>query len=127
MDRNRIFWNEDQLSNIKNKIRLGIVNLANMVVDVTEVPAQPLEIDQSLINHLAIFFDFNEINDEMYFGLNPLIRKIVAKRFRDFIRINFSHTHENKHVPEADGYSELWQQEILARFAKQSRPKVSVN
>lgn len=127
MDRNRIFWNKDQLSNIKHNIRLGIVDLANMVMHGTETSGSPMEYNPSLVNHLAIFFDFNEINDEMFFRLDLQIQKIVAKRFRDFIRINLSHTRQNNHVPEADGYAEHWQQDILATFAKRSRPPLPVN
>ena len=127
MDRNRIFWNKDQLSNIKHNIRLGIVDLANMVMHDTKISDSPMEYNHSLVNHLAIFFDFNEINDEMFSRLNLQIQKIVAKRFRDFIRINFAHTRQNKHVPEADGYAEQWQQDILATFAKRNRPPLPAN
>ncbi|MCP4022898.1 MAG: hypothetical protein GY729_13740 [Desulfobacteraceae bacterium] len=127
MDRNRIFWTEDQLLNIKRHIRLGIVDLANMVMDSAGDSDSSAKIDQSLVNHLAIFFDFNQINDDMYYRLNLPVRKIVAKRFRDFIRISFSHTRDNKHVPEADGYAEQWQQKIIAAFAKKSRPSLPID
>ncbi|MCG8687400.1 MAG: ATP-binding protein [Desulfobacterales bacterium] len=117
MDRNRIFWTDEQLASMKKIIRTGIVDLVNMVI------CEPEDmIDQSLINHLAIFFDFNEIDDAMYSRLDHRIQAIIAKRFRDFIRINFAHTQHNSHVPEADGYAEDWQQEILDRFRKRSRP-----
>lgn len=127
MDRNRIFWNDNQLSNIKRTIRLGIVNLVNMVMDYGKDPVSTMEIDPSLVNHLAVFFDFNEIDDQMFSGLNLPLREILAKRFRDFIRINFPHTRDNSHVPGADGYGEKWQQEILSAFAKRSRPPVAVS
>ncbi|MCG8633528.1 MAG: ATP-binding protein [Desulfobacterales bacterium] len=122
MDRNRIFWTDARLTEIKQKIREAIVDLANMLMDDCRSQTPPLSVEPSLINHLAVFFDFNEINDEMYGALAPPIRRIVAKRFRDFIRINFAHTGEKKHVPDADGYGEQWQQDILAAFAKRGRP-----
>ena len=122
MDRNRIFWTDVQLQDIKHRIRLAIVDLANMLIKDSNAQDPPLTIESSLINHLAIFFNFNEINDEMYDGLAAPIRMIVAKRFRDFIRINFAHTGDKRHVPDADGYGEQWQQDILAAFAKRSRP-----
>ncbi len=122
MDRNRIFWTDVQLQDIKHRIRLAIVDLTNMLIEDSYAQNPPLTIEASLINHLAIFFDFNEINDEMYDGLANPIRLIVAKRFRDFIRINFAHTGKKRHVPDADGYGEQWQQDILAGFTKRSRP-----
>jgi hypothetical protein len=122
MDRNRIFWTDVQLQDIKHRIRTAIVDLANMLIDDSETQDPPLTIEPSLINHLAIFFDFNEIDDGMYQKLAVPIRRIVAKRFRDFIRINFAHTGKKRHVPDADGYGEQWQQDILAAFAKRSRP-----
>ena len=126
MDRNRIFWTDRQLLTVKEIIRKGIVDLANMVLESAAGTDPSEDINSSLVNHLAVFFDFNEINDEIYFRLNPDLQNIVAKRFRDFIRINFSHTRENRHVPDADGYGERWQQEILASFADRSRPPVRI-
>lgn len=126
MDRNRIFWTEQQLQNIKRTIRLGMVDLAKQLLTDTQALNPPLTINPSLINHLAIFFDFNEIDDEMFAGLGQPVREIVAKRFRDFIRINFAHTRKKNPVPEADGYGEKWQQKILATFAKRSRPPLPV-
>ncbi len=120
MDRNRIFWTDAQLRQIKQTIRSGIVALADMAV--TGSSARGISVSDSLINHLAIFFDFNEITDEMYDALTLPVRRIVAKRFQDFVRINFAHTGNRRHVPDADGYNEGWQREILAAFANRSRP-----
>jgi len=126
MDRNRIFWTEQQLQNIKKRIRLGLVDLAHQIIKDTKAMDPPLIINENLINNLAIFFDFNEIDDEMYSGLARVIRKIIAKRFRDFIRINYAHTGEYKNVPEADDYTEKWQREILNSFKKRSRPPLPI-
>ena len=126
MDRNRIFWTEQQLQHIKRTIRLGMVDLANQLLTDTLVKNPSLTIKDSLINHLAIFFDFNEIDDEMYRRLGQPVRKIIAKRFRDFVRVQFAHTGKQNNVPDADGYGEKWQQEILETFAKKSRPPLPI-
>lgn len=126
MDRNRIFWTEQQLQNIKQRIRLGLANLVNQILKDTQAMEPPLTVQETLINNLAIFFDFNEIDDEMYSCLAKAVRKIVAKRFRDFIRVNFAHTGENRNVPEADDYGEKWQREILNAFKKRSRPPLPI-
>jgi len=127
MDRNRIFWTGQQLQNIKRAIRMGMVDLANQVLTAALALTPPEHTARSLINHLAIFFDFNEIDDEMYRSLGQPVREIVAKRFRDFVRVNFAHTLKKRHVPEAVGYSEMWQQEILASFANRGRPPLPLN
>ena len=125
MDRNRIFWTDAQHHHIKRTVRLGLVDIANQLLIDTGKLNPPLAVEQSMINHLSIFFDFNEVDDEMYQHLPGPVKEIVAKRFRDFVRIHFAHTQQNRHVPEADGYAEKWQQTILASFSKRSRPPVS--
>ena len=122
MDRNRVFWTEAQLQAIKRIIQMGIVDLARQVLVDTAGQTPPLTFGQSLVNHLAIFFDFNDINDEMYQKLPGPVQKIVAKRFRDFVRVHFAHTRDKNHVPDADGYGEKWQHSILTTFAQRSRP-----
>lgn len=117
MDRNRIFWTDRRLSEIKRQIRLGIVDLANAVL--AEVPGDE---GTSLANHLAIFFDLNDLDDEMYNRLNSKIRQKKAKQFRDFIRVHAAHTGDQRQVPDADGYGEDWQKEILKGFLKRARP-----
>jgi len=122
MDRNRIFWTDEQLLHVKRMIRLGIVDLANQLLQGSQAETPALNVQQSVINHLAIFFDFNEVDNSMYTSLTKPIQKIIAKRFRDFVRVNFAHTGKNSDVPDADGYSEAWQQEILKTFANKARP-----
>lgn len=124
MDRNRIFWTEAQLQGLKRLIRLGLVDLANQVMAEKKGLEPPWSIDNGLIQHLAIFFDFNDIDDDMYQGLAQPVRDIVAKRFRDFIRVHFAHSGDKRHVPDADGYAEHWQQRILDTFKKKSRPSL---
>ncbi len=124
MDRNRIFWTARQLNMIKRTIRLGIVDLVNQLLEDMLKHPPPAATKQSLINNLAVFFDFNEMDDEMFNRLEQPIRKITAKRFRDFIRVNFAHTQKQQQIPEADGYGEKWQQQILETFAEKSRPSL---
>jgi hypothetical protein len=52
----------------------------------------------------------------MYARLSEPIRRVVEKRFRDFVRIHFAHTLRKGGIVEADGYSEAWQQQALKNF-----------
>jgi hypothetical protein len=58
------------------------------------------------------------VDDTVHQQLNPSIRRIVEKRFRDFIRIHFAHTNRAEGIPEADGYGQRWQQQIVNAFRK---------
>jgi hypothetical protein len=118
MDRNRMFWKTDQLQNIKRIIRHGLVDVANQLMSV--VQAQDLSVNtlNSIVNHLAIFFDFSDVDDMMYNHLPESIRRVVEKKFRDFVRINFAHTLKMNGIAESDGYSESWQQQVLKYFTK---------
>jgi hypothetical protein len=116
MDRNRIFWTTDQLQNIKKTIRHGMADAANQLMAEIQTQHAPVNTLNSIVNHLAIFFDFSDVDDAIYNQLCEPIRKIVAKRFRDFIRINFAHTRRSNPITEADGYNEHWQQQILESF-----------
>ena len=118
MDRNRIFWTPDQLQNIKRVIRHGLVGVANQLLSAIQAQDVAVNTLNSIVNHLAIFFDFNDVDDAMYNHLSPPIRKVVEKRFRDFVRINFAHTLKKNGLAEADGYSESWQQQVLNTFTK---------
>ncbi len=118
MDRNRIFWTDSQLLEIKNAIRIGLADAASQfMAAVTAQNAEP-KIQQSIINNLSIFFDFNEVDDAVHQRLCAPLRKVVEKRFRDFVRIHFPHTRRNEGIPEADGYSHSWQKQIVDAFRK---------
>jgi hypothetical protein len=118
MDRNRMFWTTDQLRNIKRIIRYGLVDVANQLLSAVQAQDMSVNTYNSIVNHLAIFFDFSEVDDVMYNRLSEPIRIKVEKRFRDFVRINFAHTLKLNGITEADGYCESWQQNILNSFTK---------
>jgi len=118
MDRNRMFWKTDQLQNIKRVIRHGLVDVANQLMSAVQAQDGSVNTLNSIVNHLAIFFDFSDVDDIMYNHLSEPIRRVVEKRFRDFVRINFSRTLIKNGIAEAEGYSESWQQQVLKSFAK---------
>lgn len=118
MDRNRIFWKADQLQNIKRLIRHGLVDVTRQLMSAITTHEVSENTLNSMVNHLGIFFDFSEVDDGMYNQLPEPVRRLVEKRFRDFVRINFSHTMRKSSIADADGYSEAWQQQVLKKFVK---------
>ena len=125
MDRNRMFWKTNQLKSIKRVVRHGLVDVANQLMSAVQAQEVSKNTLNSIVNHLAIFFDFSDVDDVMYDHLSKPIRRVVEKRFRDFVRINFAHTLKKSGIAEADDYSESWQQQILKSFVK--FPKGSPN
>ena len=121
MDRNRIFWTGDQLRRIKRGIRHGLVDLANQLMAQLQLQSPPEDTFNSVVNHLAIFFDFSDVDDQMHGRLCEPVRTVVEKRFRGFVRIHFAHALRTAGIPEAEGYGERWQQEILASFVRGGR------
>lgn len=118
MDRNRIFWTDSQLRQIKHTIRLGLAVAVDQFMAAVDAQEVAPGTRQSIINNLAIFFDFNEVDDAIHGRLCLPVRKVVEKRFKDFLRIHFAHTFRTEGIPEADGYSHDWQQRIVASFRK---------
>lgn len=119
MDRNRIFWTDRQLLAIKKTIRMALAEATNRFLAAMESQDVDDRTRQSIINNLSIFFDFNEVDDALHQRLDGPIRRVVEKRFRDFVRIHFAHTLRNDGVPEADGYGQQWQRRIIASFRKE--------
>lgn len=118
MDRNRIFWTDEQLRHIKKVVLRGLATAASRFMAAVEAQDVPENSRRSIINHLAIFFEFNEVDDEMHRLLDPSVRAVVEKRFRDFIRIHFAHTIRTGNLRDTAGYCETWQQDVLASFGR---------
>ena len=117
MDRNRIFWDGGRKKAVRQLILLALAEIANQVMDHVRQQGGSGHHQTSVRNHLAIFFDFGEVDDAVHDRLCEPLQKVVDKRFRDFVRVHFAHTRSAASVPAADGYSERWQQRILASFA----------
>ncbi|MDJ0722577.1 MAG: ATP-binding protein [Desulfobacterales bacterium] len=121
MDRNRIFWSEERLAAIKRALRLSLVDVVRRFAAAVEAQEAPEATRTGIFNQLAVFFDFNEVDDGMHARLPPAIRDRIEKRFRDFIRIHFAHAVKTVGRPVADGYNEAWQQAILDSFVNRRR------
>jgi Histidine kinase-, DNA gyrase B-, and HSP90-like ATPase len=120
MDRNRIFWTKDQLGTIKRRIRHGLVAVVGQFMTAVDGQAMPESTRTSIINHLAIFFDFNTVDDAMYDRIPGPIRTIIDKRFRDFIRVHYAHSHRSERLPGGDEYGQRWQQRVLASLMRKA-------
>ena len=120
MDRNRIFWTDEQLGAIKKRIRYGLVDAVAQFMAALARQPPPDNTLNSIVNHLAIFFDVNVVDDLMYARMPEPIRAVVAKRFRDFIRVHYAHARASDGLPGGDEYHQNWQQTVLESFIRKS-------
>jgi hypothetical protein len=120
MDRNRIFWTDEQLQGIKQKIRYGLTDVVAQFMAAVDGQSPPETTRSSIVNQLAIFFDFNTVDDTMMARLPDPIGAIVAKRFRNFIRIHYAHSRGMQALPGSDEYTQKWQQRILESFLRKA-------
>ncbi len=118
MDRNRIFWTDTQLREIKHTLLLGLADAVDRFMTAVDEQGTASNTRQSIVNQLATFFDFNEVDNAVYAKLSQPLRQVVEKRFRDFLRIHFAHTFRSEGIPEADGYNHDWQRRIVNSFRK---------
>ena len=130
MDRNRIYWGKGQLAQTKNRIMAGIVTIANRLMEAIAQQAIPENIDQNLTRKLALFFDFNDVDDTVYDSLNPKLRIMVEDKFKLFIRANRYQFDLSRHKQSAGdnshGYYYNWQQHFIDAFKmKIQRPHTS--
>jgi hypothetical protein len=116
MDRNRIFWTDQEHHEIRRAVRHGLVAVVNALVATMAAQDLKMSTQRSLINQVAVFFDFNEFDDIMHATLCESVREVVEKRFRDFVRIHYAHTLRRNGISEASEYVEAWQQSILEQF-----------
>jgi hypothetical protein len=117
MDRNRIFWDAERKKQVRELILMALADVANQILDSVSKQDAPDHVKTAITNHLSVFFEFGEVNDAVYYRLCSALQGLVAKRFRNFVRIHFAHTRAAAGVPGADGYGEKWQRQILASFA----------
>lgn len=120
MDRNRIFWTEDQLNAIKQCIRHGLADVVDQFMTAVDGQAMPENTRASIISHLAIFFDFNTVDDDMHERIPRPIRTVIDKRFRDFIRVHYAHTDRSGRLPGGDEYAQRWQRHVLESLMRRA-------
>ena len=128
MDRNRLLWKKDQMARVKKRFLAGLVVIVNRLLETLVRQPPPENIQRNIIQKVASFFDFNEVDDAIYDSLNKEICVLVEDQFRRFIRINHSRfdllhnpapTASNSH-----GYIHRWQQHVIDGYKAKGAGKV---
>jgi hypothetical protein len=120
MDRNRIFWSQEQLGEIKRRIHHGLATAVDQFMSEVEGQDMPDGTRRSIVNQLAVFFDIHQVDDAMHARLPQAIRAVLEKRFRDFIRIHYTHTRPSQGGPGEEEYRQRWQRPILESLSRKA-------
>ena len=120
MDRNHLYWAKDQLARTKHMVLMGLVTLANDLLAKLSGQVLPENVRSNLLNKLASFFHFNDVDDVLFEKLNSDIRVRLQEKFRLFIRANrfqFDLSRHRQSRPDiSHGYSAQWQRQIIDGF-----------
>lgn len=128
MDRNRLLWKKDQMVQTKKRVLMGIVTIVNRLMETSSEQSPPDDIQRNIIQKMASFFDFNEVDDAIYDSLNKEISALVEDQFRRFIRIHHSrydllHSPDSK-ASSSHGYIYRWQQRVIDGYKEKGAGKV---
>ena len=128
MDRNRLLWKKDQLAQIKKRFLMGLVVIVNRLLETLSRQSPPENIQRNIIQKVASFFDFNEVDDAVFDALNTEICVRVEDQFHRFIRIHHSRF-DLLHNPESTalnshGYIHRWQQRVIDGYKERGAGKV---
>jgi hypothetical protein len=125
MDRNRLLWKKDQISQTKKRVLMGLVGIVNRLLETLAEQSAPEDIQRNIIQKVGSFFDFNEVDDFIYDTLNKEICVRLEDQFRRFIRIHHSRfdllhnpysTASNSH-----GYIYRWQQRVIDGYKEKAK------
>ena len=122
MDRNRIFWPEEQLRRFRYAVLQSIAVSAGKLLDVYEIQDNPTDNRRKIIQKIADFFDVTDVDDAIFDTLHEQIREILQQRFRSFVRTCISKGDlvgmDFVSIPESHGFHYQWQRKVIDHIAR---------
>jgi hypothetical protein len=127
MDRNRIYWGKDRLTQTKKRVLTGLVTIANHLMEAVDQKSTPENVVQNLTRKLATFFDFNDVDDTLYANLHQKLRALVDRNFQLFVRanryqFNLSRS-KSSQADDSHGYMHDWQQRFIDELKMNGQPE----
>jgi len=122
MDRNRIFWPEEQLRRFRYAVLQGIAVSANHLLNVLEKQDDPSDSRRKIIQKIADFFDVTDVDDALFDTLHEQIQEILRQRFRAFVRTCISRVDlidmDFVSITESHGFHYQWQRKVIDNIAR---------
>ena len=118
MDRNRIFWRQDQLRLFRRTVLQCIANATARMLRVIDhekvMPETRLKIERTI----ASFFEFTAVDDTLFESMYPEIQRLIRQHFRSFLRTSVSisdqHDRDLPAIVAAQGFHYKWQESVAA-------------
>jgi hypothetical protein len=117
MDRNRIFWPEEQLRRFRYAVLHSIAVSAGKLLDVFEGQEDPTDSRRKIVQKIADFFDVTDVDDDVFDTLHEKIQEILQQRFRAFVRTCISRVDlmdmDFVSITESHGFHYQWQKAVI--------------
>jgi len=122
MDRNRIFWPEEQLRRFRYAVLHSIAVSAGKLLDVFERQDDPTDSRRKIVQKIADFFDVTDVNDDIFDTLHEKIQEILQQRFRAFVRTCISKVDlvnmDFVSITESHGFHYQWQKAVIDNIVR---------
>jgi hypothetical protein len=117
MDRNRIFWPEEQLRRFRYAVLHSIAVSAGKLLDVFERQDDPTDSRRKIVQKIADFFNVTDVDDDIFDTLHEKIQEILQQRFRAFVRTCISKVDllgmDSVEITESHGFHYQWQKAVI--------------
>jgi len=122
MDRNRIFWSQEQLRILRKVVLRGMADAAGQLMTVIEQHNLIPETGRKITQKIAGFFEPAQLDDALFEALHPNVRQLLRRHFRSLIRTGISRTdlpgRDLSAIAAAHGFRYRWQQTVIADMAQ---------
>jgi len=122
MDRNRIFWPEDQLRQFRYAVLYSIAVSAGKLLDAIERQDDPKDSRRKIIQKITDFFDVTDVDDAIFDILHEQIQEILRLRFRSFVRTCISKADlvdmNFVSITESHGFQYQWQRTVIDNIVR---------
>ncbi|HSQ84998.1 MAG TPA: hypothetical protein VLM43_09760, partial [Desulfobacterales bacterium] len=122
MDRNRIFWPEEQLRRFRYAVLHSIAVSAGNLLDVFESQDDPTDSRRKIVQKIANFFDVTDVDDDIFDILHEQIQEILQQRFRAFVRTCISRVDlvgmDFVSITESHGFHYQWQKAVIDNIVR---------
>jgi len=122
IDRNRIFWPEEQLRRFRYAALHSIAVSSGYLLDAFEKQNDPPDSRRKIIQKIADFFDVTDVDDAIFDTLHEQIREILQQRFRSFVRTCISKADlvdmDFVSITESHGFQYQWQRTVIDNIVR---------
>ena len=127
MDRNRIFWRQDQLRLFRRSVLQSIANASAQMLRAVENKKVAPEVRLKIERTIASFFEFTAIDDKLFAALYPEIQRVIRQHFRSFLRTSVSRSDQQildlPAIVATQGFHYKWQESVAAAMVRKHPPK----